>query len=405
MRISSPVKTFGNSMYPLLHDGDVVYFKKKMFSKIGVNDIVCVKKNGKIFVHRVIYRKTSYLITKGDSSQLNDGKIFKKNYLGTIFKIRRDTFELGIEDLYLFQSTTYLNEIIKVKNLLEKHGLDVIFLKGLPLYLYFNGKHPRRIYADCDVLISRESFSKARRVLSQLGYVYIDTSIWGNKRTIEKRAEVSFSKKINNFVVVFDIHFELIHLIDQVGPIEELYSGNLSQRLTQKFINEKIPVKIMGENFYILKPENLFIFLLFHLFRHNFKGTYRYDFLSLILGKKKIDYAEVICKLRDYKLINFVFPSIEILRLKYDVKFPKFFLEEINNRNYIVSVLHSRFISASIFNENIRLESGAGKFRNVILLADASLYRKIFMFLKPEIIMSMLNYYLFRIKILRDNFF
>lgn len=91
---SLKIKTFGNSMYPFLYDGDIVDFKRNKFSRVKVNDIITVRKNRELFTHRVIYishnSRSHYLITKGDTNFTTDGKIHPKQILGKLYQIKRN---------------------------------------------------------------------------------------------------------------------------------------------------------------------------------------------------------------------------------------------------------------------------------------------------------------------------
>ena len=70
----------------------------------------------------------------------------------------------------MLQSSTYFSEIIKIKQALEKNGVEFVFLKGLPIHLYFEKSFPRRIYGDCDLLISPDHGNTVDLILIKLGY-------------------------------------------------------------------------------------------------------------------------------------------------------------------------------------------------------------------------------------------
>ena len=159
------LKIKGISMLPVLFSEDIVYFNKTYFNRLKNNDVILVKKNHHYFTHRIIYKIKSYLITKGDNNLLSDGKIYPSQVIAKAIKIKRQGKTINIEDLYLFQSTLYFQEVVKIKKALEKENVDFVFLKGLPLHLFFESSHPKRIYADCDVLVDKKDFDKAEKIL------------------------------------------------------------------------------------------------------------------------------------------------------------------------------------------------------------------------------------------------
>ncbi len=83
-------KAEGDSMLPILHPNDVVQYKKINFKQIRINDIILVHKNKRLFTHRIIYKTDRYLITKGDNNLESDGKIYPRQIIGKVAKVKRD---------------------------------------------------------------------------------------------------------------------------------------------------------------------------------------------------------------------------------------------------------------------------------------------------------------------------
>lgn len=72
----------GNSMYPTLKNNDFLIASKTTDVKVG--DIICFEQNGKLIVHRVIYKNQDKLITKGDFNKFQDEKISIKQIRGKV---------------------------------------------------------------------------------------------------------------------------------------------------------------------------------------------------------------------------------------------------------------------------------------------------------------------------------
>lgn len=148
---------------------DILYFKKVPFKTIKTNDLIVIKKR-ETFAHKVIYRQEKYLITRGNNNTISDGEIYPDQIIGKIYKIRRGNSIIDIEDTYLIQSTQYFQEIVKTKHVLEKENIDFIFLKGLPIHLFYEKYHPRRIYVVCDVLIDKRDDEKSKKIFERFNY-------------------------------------------------------------------------------------------------------------------------------------------------------------------------------------------------------------------------------------------
>lgn len=381
------IKTFGYSMVPLLHDGDVIYLKKESFNKINVNDIICIKKNGKIFTHRVIYKTPKYLITRGDNSKLSDGKISPKNVLGLVYKIKRRNQVFNISDLYLIQSSIYFQELIKVNKALDKQGVELVFPRGLPLYMFIDGTYPKRPYVDSDILIEAKQTQKVKKVLQNLGYNELDTSLSKIQKNIKKKAsKTSFLKYVNNFPVVIDVHWEVGFMMTQMGRLDSLYPQVLMDRLTQKFIKESIDISLQGERFKMLSPSNLIVYYALHIFHHNFKGAYKFDVFHRIIESQNADYAEIANTILKYKLANFVYPCFILVRKYFETKLPADFLDSIKPNERIVSIVEKDILKTNIFDEGGRINSGITRFVNRFKLSPNSFFRKSFIFFDKQVL-------------------
>lgn len=370
-------------MTPLFSDGDVIYFKKKKFDSIKVNDIICAKKKRRVFTHRVIYKTKKYLITRGDSNYFSDGKIYPRNVIGTVYKVKREGQIIDIEGFYLIQSTLYFGEILKVKKALERQKINHLFLKGLPLYLYFAGKQPSRVYRDCDILTHKNSLSKVARIMSRLGYKQIEEiSVTGTK--VRESPEISYYKFFKGFLIIFDIHAQASFLMSHLGNVDSLYPGNLVDRLTRKILNERVEINVNGENFAIPSKENLLIFLCLHLFKHHFKGTYRFDFIAQIIAGG-VDYAKVEQTVSEFNLKNFVYPVFLILEKYYSLSFDRKFIESIRPGKSSLKQIQSYLRGLDIFRSDDPEKKGK-HFELLFSLSPSPLWRKMTIFLNPKVL-------------------
>ncbi len=389
------LKSQGKSMLPILQENDIVYFKKIYFNKIKVNDLIVFRQKNQIICHRVVYIPPSkrYLITKGDNSLTSDGKIYSKQVLGKVYKVKRNNNFFNPETLYLIQSTHYFNEIIKIKGEFDRQKINYLFLKGLPLHLYFEGSHPNRFYADCDVLIDKKDFNKAQKILLKFGYKKADTSLSSlQKKLKEKEIENAYWKVINGFSVVFDLHLEVVFMMTQLGSLNNLYPQKLIDNLTEEFLKNKKEVKINNENFLILNTNYLILYLALHLFHHNFRGAFRYEFLNKVIKKTKNKekfFKEILVIIKKYKLNNFSYPVFYLLKKYYQTPLPNDFLSRIKPSSFLTLKLYN-FKNLNIFNDEPRLKAGISRFLNLFLLSPNPWWKKILVFFNFQVIAAIL---------------
>jgi len=386
------LKSQGESMLPILRENDIIYFKKISFSEIKVNDLIIFKKKNQLITHRVIYKTKKYLITKGDNNPNSDGKIYPKQILGRVYQIKRNGQIFKPDTLYLIQSTHYFSEIVKIKNEFDKEKINYVFLKGLPLHLYFEGTHPKRLYADCDVLIDKKDFQKAEEILFSFGYKKADTSLSSfQKKLQDKQVENAYFKTINGFTVVFDLHLEVVFMMTQLGKLEALYPQKLIDDLTEEFLKTKRKIKINNEPFLILDTCYLILYLSLHLFHHNFTGAFRYDFLDKVI-KKTTRAKEILKRVQDdiykYRLENFVFPVFFLLKKYYQTPFFINFLKEIQPVNPLTRKLINKLTKINIFNDDPRFRAGIKRFLYLFIFSPSPFWKKILIFFNPQVIFA-----------------
>ena len=392
---SFSLKAEGSSMLPILHSEDVVYYRKTSFTKLNVNDIILIQKSKKLFTHRIIYtddKKGGFLVTKGDNNPQSDGKIYSHQIMGKVIKAKRNGKEFDPNQIYLLQSSSYFQEIIIIKSLFEKKKIDFVFLKGLPLHLYSENTHPRRIYADCDVLVNKNDFQKAERILFKQGYKKQDSSLsMGQKSMKDKESELAYYKVINGFVVTFDLHLEVVFMMTQLGRLDSLYPQRLIDGLTEECLKTKGQVKIDNESFKILDTRYQILYLALHFFHHNYQGAFRLDFLDKVIRKSKPNgdlINQLIKSVKTYRLQNFVYPVFILLKKYYQTPIPQSFLIKIRPNNPLIREFVNSLIKTNIFNDEPRVRAGINRFRNLFLLSPEPLWKRIFIFINKQVIYS-----------------
>lgn len=393
-------KAEGNSMLPVLQAGDIVYIKKVPIEKIRVDDIVFIHSKSKQFIHRVVYKKNDndnqvkYFITKGDNNLHSDGKINVRDVLGIVFQIKRKDQIFGIDDLYLFQSSIYLKEILKIKKSLGKKSVEFLILKGLPLHLYFEKTHPRRVYADCDLLVKLKDLPFIKKIFLEHGYSQIDTEYSQmHKNLKDKLTEINMFKKVNGIPISFDIHFEPVFLMNQIGKMNALYPDKLLEDMTKEFFIKKHSVSHEGNTYPILSPIHLVMYLSLHFFHHNFREAFRLKLIESVIKRnfhshKSVTFTNLLELINKYKVNNFVYPVFVLLEKDDYCEIPENFMLRIRPNKRFLKYINKNILNKDPFSSEPKIKAGIQRFKNIFFLSPQPFLRKIQIFGNPAIIYS-----------------
>ncbi len=82
-----PIK--GMSMYPTIKHGDKITLKRADISQLSIGDVIAVREGQKLQVHRIVWKKRSLFVTKGDHNFHFDSKVKKNQIIGLVTQINR----------------------------------------------------------------------------------------------------------------------------------------------------------------------------------------------------------------------------------------------------------------------------------------------------------------------------
>lgn len=83
------LQALGTSMLPSIWPGDVLRIESRRGQEIVPGDIVLVTRDRRFFVHRLIEKRESGLITRGDAIPQNDPSVAETQLLGKVSTIHR----------------------------------------------------------------------------------------------------------------------------------------------------------------------------------------------------------------------------------------------------------------------------------------------------------------------------
>lgn len=387
-RVSMAV--LGDSMLPVLRSDDVVSFAPVPYRKLGVNDIVLVKKNGKLLTHRIVYKSGRYAVTRGDNNEVSDGKIPPSSVFGKAVGLVRNNKKLALEEAYNMQALAYSVALQSLVRELNKKQVRYLVLKGLPVYLKYEKRLPRRLWSDCDILVDGRDREKLHRLLRSQGYRLVDTGLPIGRMTGKNSLpEASFIKVVEGVPVVLDIHYRVALTIVHLGSLNELYPQTEVDRLSGLFLQKRAVTKMHNIPYPVLSGEHMVLYLAIHLFQHNFKGPFRFQMLEAAVRKmkdKKGGFANLSRTIAEYRLEAFVYPVFILLKKYYAAPVPEGFLKSIRPHPRTENYIRKHITGSSIFDEEARIKSGITRFRNLFSLSPAAPWRKLLVFVNPGVI-------------------
>ncbi len=102
-RGSISLKAFGGSMRPLIRSGDFLTIQPIDSDNLRIGDILAFRKDSILNItiaHRLVDKKGSFLITKGDAHIRPDSPILQEKLLGKVIKIEREGRTIEIEKFF-----------------------------------------------------------------------------------------------------------------------------------------------------------------------------------------------------------------------------------------------------------------------------------------------------------------
>jgi signal peptidase I len=377
-------------MIPTLLPGDVITVKRCRFSRIAVGDIILAHRGRMVLTHRVIYRTKSFLILRGDHNLQSDGKIFAPHVIGRVITVKRRGKNMNPEDISHAQSLAYMKELGAVDREFAKVGISYLILKVLPLHAIYDKYLPRRLYADCDLLVSQADWKKAVRAVRSLGFVHIVRSLSPVFENIQNMETEESFIKYGPYPVVLDIHYNAMILISQIGALDALYPNGMVRNMNIEFLSHARRVTVLGRTYPILSPEHLIVYAALNFFHHNMRGIHRLDFLQRVL-KAELRNPDVLSRAADiiqrYNIERFVLPTFHALntyyRLKSSRKIIRLTLNRRSIRGYKFSVAYMK-----IFDDEGRIEAGMHRFFYLFQASPRPLVKRLTVFTSPEVLYS-----------------
>ena len=382
------IRAQGNSMFPLLRNGDTVEYLHVPFHVIKLNDIVLMYQSNMFVTHRVIYKTQTSCITRGDNNASADPPIKKGRIIAKVVRFKRRGAWHSVQDVYRAQSALYLHEIQKVETILRLYKVPHVFLKGVLISLHYEHTVPQRIYADCDILVRRSEWSILQNIFSLLGYTLQDKSLFTKQKDIQHTPEISYFKEVYKTLVVFDVHFEPVFLMTQLGGMGLLYPPKPLKHLGEQIITRGKHRMIQGSSYTMCDDPDQVLYLALHLFHHNYTDSVRYQLLDAVIRRSttKEMWRALITTIKEYRLDGYVYLVFVLLKKYYKTPLPPSFIPTITPPPFKKWIAHKIAKRTNIFSQDTRAKAGITRFILIFLLSPEPMWKKIFLFVHPEVV-------------------
>lgn len=245
-----------------------------------------------------------------------------------------------LKNLYLINLRRNIileQELFKVLAYFREANIPVAPLKGPVLARYIYGDIAlRRAPCDLDLLVKREDFEDAEKILSMAGY----QTGFKNRTVFQRNYEMKYSGQLqfinkdpagNNLLI--EAHLDIRGLF-VYPPLEDFWQG----------LQE---VDIDGNKVLLPSNENLLIYLslLAMTITEFVELRYLYDISSFINKfEGKIDYKRVMEKIRHTRHKACVYSALTLARHFFDFGIPEFFLNQLRP-NFVKRVFLSIWIN------------------------------------------------------------
>lgn len=382
MQYSKRVQLSSGSMEPILADEKVI-IKRTPSKNIQINDIVVIMDQGKYLAKRVLYKNKGALIIKADRTLKSTNYFHDTIY--KLIKVSRNRKNHNPEDIYKVQNILYSEELNTLNSALHKQSVNFLFLKGLPLNMYITRKPPRRLYADCDLLVHKKHLALFESIVNSLGFKREASERLNTPNLFKhKITEISFVKRIGNFPIILDVHAEVVFMMNETAALNELFPQSTIDDITSSFLRNKRLVKVGNQKFPILSDLNLVFYLALHIFHHNYKGYNNYHFFDLVFRKTNIKLQKLKNLINKTRTNNFLYPVFKLYKKYYNPALTKEFLEDLRQSQNIIYSTDN----INIFDEQSRITAGLNRFGLLLILSPYPLIKKVTVFFNPSVIFS-----------------
>jgi len=213
----------------------------------------------------------------------------------------------------LIRAQDFWQEFLSMADVFRTKNVTMVPIKGISSLADIYRDKPFRPMADIDILVKEEELTKAREILSALGYK-IDLGGLKEEYWLKKHCEMAFTKKKQNGSRAVDVHFGLDAKRSKVFVLSRLWERTLE-------------ISMDGHTFRLLSQEDQLFCLALHQRRFGGKGFNLKNVfdVAMILEKfgNSFDWAYVVREAHAGKMRASVFFILLQAKILFDAAVPE----------------------------------------------------------------------------------
>lgn len=254
-------------------------------------------------------------------------------------------------------------------------------MKGLPIYLKYQDQ-PRKLYADCDILIDPQNLLLVKQLLSKQGFK--SQSDYFLSFSADK-TEITFGKVVKGFNILLDIHLKPVFLMVRLPNLDFFYPEQKVKAFNFELWKNKKKVRLKRDQFYLLESNCLVVYLALHLFHSNFRGYSQYELLDAVLNSKSINLQKIIILIKKYQFEKFVFPIFCVLAEDFSNKQAKRICNALELPKMSKFFIKLHMSSLSVYAGQHRLFAGIERFVNLFLYSPVPLHNRLLVIFSSQV--------------------
>jgi hypothetical protein len=226
----------------------------------------------------------------------------------------------------LSRNAYHTSVITEVLRIFDEHNIKLVLLKGMALEFSVYGNSGLRQMTDIDILIDRNDYKNARRILIENGYESLPV-----KSLLHKPLIAYIGKHMPSLIkngASIDIHLEL-------------FPGTQND-LTRQLFDSNQGIRINDQNYRIPAPQLFFLYLINHLWSHELNNESQlrlYTDLVVLLEKHKEEIIndKLIMLASQSGLSEIMAGKLTLIRDMWEISFPDMvnaFIEQFQNPDY-----------------------------------------------------------------------
>jgi hypothetical protein len=219
------------------------------------------------------------------------------------------------------------DELSKVLKTFKHAGIEVIVLKGAALAETSYRDIGLRPFSDVDILVREEDLQRAKKNLSELGYI-LDEDVSPERYNEEFGCDLYYAGKVN----ILEIHWDIVR---------KTWSDRYTRIEIERIWERAVPAKIVGVDTLVLSPEDTLLHFCVHLPRHRYNRLIWLCDILEVIEHSDIDWDYVIKSAEKYRTKAYMYYGLHFTDELLGCDIPEKVLKELKPSRFETTVYSS----------------------------------------------------------------